>query len=158
MIQVHPDHVAPIEAYLQGVEAQRLLALRTLMSTIETHLPEGFEGQFQYKMIGYVVPKTLYPAGYHCAPEEPLPFLHVANQKNFIALYHMGIYMDNSLLQWFQEAYANLNIGKLDMGKSCIRFKKVDKIPYELIGQLCEKMTPDMYIARYESLRPGAAK
>lgn len=104
-----------------------------------------------YGMIGWVVPHSLYPAGYHCSPELPLPFMSVASQKNFVALYHMGIYADNALLEWFQSAYADAVPTKLDMGKSCIRFKRVDRIPFDLVGELAAKMTPDEWISRYES-------
>ena len=91
---------------------------------------------------------------YHVNPKEPLPFMGFANQKGYIALYHMGIYTDRSLLDWFQKCYVDLNIGKLDMGKSCIRFKRIDKIPLELIGELCSKMSVDTYVRIYEANRP----
>jgi hypothetical protein len=105
----------------------------------------------QYAMIGFVVPHSRYPQGYHVNPKEPLPFIELANKKGHIALYHMGIYADESLLQWFYNEYAALKIGKLDMGKSCIRFRKMDKIPYDLIAALCTKMTVDDYIKIYEA-------
>ena len=103
-----------------------------------------------YGMLGWVVPHSLYPAGYHCSPELPLPFLNLASQKNFIALYHMGIYADDKLLAWFQEAYAQAIPTKLDMGKSCIRFKRMDRIPFDLIGELASKMSPSDWIGMYE--------
>lgn len=106
----------------------------------------------QYGMIGYGVPLAKYPAGYHCNPESPLPFMCLASQKNFIAVYHMGVYADPDLYKWFTEAYANENIGKLDMGKSCIRLKKMDKIPYDLIGELTAKMSADQWIELYEKI------
>jgi hypothetical protein len=106
-----------------------------------------------YGMIGYVVPHSKYPAGYHCNPEQPLPFMCIASQKNFIAVYHMGIYSSKKLLDLFTAAYAELGIGKLDMGKSCIRIKNPGKIPFDLIGELATKMTADEWIAAYEKAR-----
>ena len=103
-----------------------------------------------YGNMGYCVPHSKYPAGYHCDPKIPLPFLGIASQKNFIAIYHMGIYADPKLLKWFTDEYAKAGVGKLDMGKSCVRFKNLDKIPYKLIGELAAKMTPDEWIAMYE--------
>lgn len=102
-------------------------------------------------MIGYVVPHSLYPAGYHCDPTLPLPFIALASQKNSINLYHMGIYSDPDLLKWWQDAYTKQNIGKLDMGKSCIRFKNLDTIPYSLIAELCQRITVDEWITMYET-------
>lgn len=114
------------------------------------NLPNGFEEQISYGHIGFVVPHSMYPNGYHCDPTSPLPFIGLASQKNFIALYHMGIYSDEKLLNWFIEEYPKHAKRKLDMGKSCIRFKKTDDIPYDLIGKLASKITPDQWIATYE--------
>lgn len=138
------------DAYIAALPEDRKGPVGQLRHTIQDHLPEGFEETMSYGMIGYVVPHRLYPAGYHCDPKLPLPFISVASQKNHIGFYHMGIYSDPDLLNWFQEAYAALDIGKLDMGKSCIRFKKPERIPFELIGALCEKMDPQAWIERYE--------
>lgn len=151
MKQYKVGHELLIEQYVLEQPLERQTALRKLLEVISNHLPEGFEMQMQYKMIGFVVPKTIYPKGYHCTPEEPLPFMHIANQKNFIAVYHMGIYADLGLLDWFVKSFEALNIGKLDMGKSCIRFKKMEKIPYDLIAELAGKMSPKAYIALYEN-------
>lgn len=103
-----------------------------------------------YGMLGYVVPHSLYPDGYHCDPKLPLPFMNIASQKNFIAVYHMGVYADPKLLKWFTTEYAKHSKLKLDMGKSCIRFKKVDEIPFKLFAELASKMTPRDWIALYE--------
>ena len=103
-----------------------------------------------YGMIGYVVPHSKYPAGYHCNPKDPLPFLGLASQKNFIAIYHMGVYADAKLLKWFTDAHAKASSKKLDMGKSCIRYKKPEDIPYDLIGELAAKMTVEQWIDLYE--------
>lgn len=130
---------------------ERKDALNKLRTTIQENIPKGFEECVNYGMIGYVVPHSLYPAGYHCDPKQPLPFLGFASQKNFIALYHMGIYADQELLNWFAYEFQQVSKTKLDMGKSCIRFKKPEHIPYELIGKLVSKMTPQDWITRYES-------
>lgn len=142
-----------VEAYLNELPEDRVAPMQQLREVILSNLPQGFEEMMNYGMIGYVVPYSVYPPGYHCKPKQPLPFLALASQKNFIAVYHMGIYGDESLLKWFEEAYANTGVGKLDMGKSCIRFKKMDKIPYDLIGELCTKMTPAQWIDIYERMR-----
>ena len=104
-----------------------------------------------YGMIGYVIPHSIYPQGYHCTPKLPLPFLNIASQKNYVALYHMGIYADKDLLNWFTSAYKKISPRKLDMGKSCIRFKKQEDIPYELIAELVSKITPQDWIQSYEN-------
>jgi len=101
-------------------------------------------------MIGYVVPHALYPKGYHCKPADPLPFINLASQKNFIAVYHMGLYADPDLMKWFTHSFPKYSTQKLDLGKSCIRFKKADQIPYQLLGALAEKMTPKQWIELYE--------
>ncbi len=101
-------------------------------------------------MIGYVVPHSIYPDGYHCLPELPLPFVNIASQKNFIALYHMGLYADPEILDWFVSEYPKHSERKLDMGKSCIRFKKPEQIPFDLIGELMQKISVDDWIAAYE--------
>ena len=103
-------------------------------------------------MIGWSVPLETFPAGYHCSPGTPLPFINLASQKNFIALYHMGIYANDELLNWFVEEYPKHSRRKLDMGKSCIRFKKPDEIPFELIAELSKRMTPKDWISIYEKM------
>jgi uncharacterized protein YdhG (YjbR/CyaY superfamily) len=142
-----------VEAYISAQPAERQAALQSLLMVIRQNLPDGFEERIQYGMIGYAVPLETYPSGYHVNPNEPLPFIGLANQKNYIAFYHMGIYGDSGLMAWFQKAYTDLGIGKLDMGKSCIRFKKIDQIPLDLVAELCQKITPEQYIAQYEAGR-----
>ena len=139
------------EDYISQVPEERQEALKKLRLTIKENLPKGFEEGIQYNMIGYYVPHSIYPDGYHCSPEVPLPFMNVASQKNSINLYHSGIYANPELLQWFTDEYPKHNKTKLDMGKSCIRFKKIDALPYELIGELCQKMTVEEWIDIYES-------
>ncbi|MGV3640687.1 MAG: DUF1801 domain-containing protein, partial [Adhaeribacter sp.] len=104
-----------------------------------------------YGMIGYVVPHSLYPAGYHCDPKQPLPFMGVASQKNFVSVYHMGLYSDPELLNWFTGEYPKHCKTKLDMGKSCIRFKKPEQVPFELLGELAAKLSPREWIDLYEA-------
>lgn len=139
-------------AYIHDIEDDnRRAAFEQLRATVLGNLPDGFEEAMSYGMIGYVVPHRLYPAGYHCDPKLPLPFVTIAAQKNFIALYHMGIYAIPELLEWFVTEYPKYSKAKLDMGKSCIRFKKTGDIPLELIGLLMQKITMDTWIAVYET-------
>ena len=140
-----------IEAYLTALPEDRKLVMNKLIAIMKKNLPKGFSMDFSYGMIGFCVPHDLYPKGYHCDPKIPLPFVSIASQKNFIALYHMGIYAEPILLQWFQDEYPKHVKSKLDMGKSCIRFKKMEEIPYDLIGDLMKKMSPKEWIALYES-------
>ena len=136
--------------YLKEIPADRLEHFRKLRDTILKNLPKGFEECMSYGMITYAVPHSLYPAGYHCDPRLPLPFVSIASQKNFIALYHMGVYADKKLFDWFVEEYKSQCQHKLDMGKSCIRFKKAEQILFKLIGELMKKMTVKDWIATYE--------
>ena len=138
-----------VQEYLENLPEERKEPIEKLRKIISENLPNGFEEQLSYGMIGYVVPKSIYPKGYHCTPELPLPFLSIASQKNSINLYHMGIYADEKLLNWFQEEFPKYSKKKLDMGKSCMRFKKPEDIPYELIGELARKMTPQDWIEMY---------
>lgn len=139
------------EEYIKQLPAERQIVIQKIRERILNNLPEGFEEMMSYGMLGYVVPQTLYPAGYHCTPELPLPFLNIASQKNFIAVYHMGIYAEKDLYEWFIKEFPKYSKRKLDMGKSCIRFKYIDDIPYELIGELVKKMTVDEWITIYEN-------
>jgi hypothetical protein len=125
--------------------------MNRLRQTIIENLPKGFEETMSYGMIGYVVPLSIYPSGYHCDPKLPLPFIAIASQKNFVAFYHMAIYADKSLHDWFAAEYSNYSKSKLDMGKSCTRFKKPNEIPFELIGKLVQKITVEKWIEIYES-------
>ena len=140
-----------IEEYLDMIPEERQASMSKLFSVIKKNLPEGFEVQNSYGMIGFVVPHSIYPQGYHCDPKTPLPFLGIASQKNFIAVYHMGMYASQELLKWFTEEFAKVSKTKLDMGKSCIRFKKPETIPFELIGELASKMTVAEWIDLYET-------
>ena len=137
-------------SYIDQLPDDRKEIMQKLREAIRENLPKGFEEEMSYGMIGYVVPHTIYPGGYHCDPKLPLPFISIASQKNFIALYHMGIYSDKNLLDWFTTEYPKHAMTKLDMGKSCIRFKKVNDIPFDLIGELAGKMSTDEWIDLYE--------
>lgn len=138
------------DEYIKKLPEDRKETVSRLRDAVKNNLPEGFEECINYKMIGFVVPLSLYPDGYHCNPKLPLPFINIASQKNFVALYHNGIYANPELLDWFVLEYPKYVRSKLDMGKSCIRFKNTNTIPYELIAQLCKKMTPREWIALYE--------
>jgi hypothetical protein len=140
-----PDH------YIDQLPEDRKQAITLLRKVILENLPTGYKETIGYGMIGYVVPHTLYPAGYHADPKLPLPFLNIASQKNFVAVYHMGLYASKQLLSWFTSEYSKQSKYKLDMGKGCIRFKKIDHIPYKLIGELASKITPADWIKMYET-------
>jgi len=139
------------DQYIGQLADDRKDAMTKLRQTILDNLPEGFEETMNYGMIGYVVPKSIYPAGYHCDPKLPLPFINIASQKNFVAVYHLGLYADKPLMDWFTSEYPKHTKAKLDMGKSCIRFKKAEQIPFDLIGQLAGKLTVEKWIEMYES-------
>lgn len=145
-----PIKPTSIAEYLAALPADRQQALETLRKILRKNLPKGFQEEMNYGMIGYVVPHTLYPNGYHGKPTDPLPFMNIASQKNFIAVYHMGLYADPQLLKWFTQEFPKHSAQKLDMGKSCIRFKKPDQIPFTLLGELATKMTPTQWIQLYE--------
>lgn len=140
-----------VEQILSNVPTERIEAFNKLHSTIVSNLPQGFEAAISYGGLGYVVPHAIYPNGYHCKPIEPLPFAGLASQKNSINFYHMGIYSDPDLLAWFVAEYPKYSKQKLDMGKSCIRFKKMEEIPYDLIGELMQKMSVKQWVDLYES-------
>ena len=142
---------ATVADYIEALPEERKIAIGRIRTALIQNLPPGFEEVISYGMIGYVVPHSLYAPGHHCDRSLPLPFINLASQKNFIALYHMGIYSNPKLLEWFLEEYPKHTGAKLDMGKSCIRFKKMDLIPYELIGELAKKMSVTDWINAYES-------
>jgi uncharacterized protein YdhG (YjbR/CyaY superfamily) len=139
------------QEYLSNLPDDRKEVMQKLRNSIIENIPQGFEEVMSYGMLGFVIPHSIYPEGYHCDPKLPLPFINLASQKNFIALYHMGIYADNQLLEWFVAEYPKNSKTKLDMGKSCIRFKKLDDIPYELIGDLAGKISVTDWIKSYET-------
>lgn len=140
-----------VDHYISQIPEERRGPVQKLRETIQKNLPKGFEEGINYNMIGFYVPHTVYPDGYHCNPKDPLPFINIASQKNFVALYHSGLYADKKLYDWFVSEYPNHCKYKLDMGKSCVRFKKVDDIPFDLIATLCSKMTVKQWIDLYET-------
>lgn len=139
-----------VKEYLTSLPEDRQKAMNELRKVILKNLPKGFEETMSYGMVGYVVPLKTYPAGYHCDPSLPLGFMNIASQKNYIALHHLGIYGSDKLLNWFVEEYPKHSKAKLDMGKGCIRFKKMDQIPYKLIGELASKISVEKWIEIYE--------
>ncbi|MCU0246553.1 MAG: DUF1801 domain-containing protein [Bryobacter sp.] len=142
---------ATVDAYLAELPEDRRAAIQKVRAVIKKNLPKGFAEAMQYGMIGYAVPHKLYPAGYHCDPKQPLPFAALASQKNHMAVYMMSIYQDPKLLEWFTGAYKATG-KKLDMGKSCVRFKKLDDLPLDVIGEAFRKVSVPEYIARYEAV------
>ena len=140
-----------VDEYIVAAPAERQEALRRMRDLLRKHLPKGFEERLGYGMPAFVVPHELYPAGYHCDPSFPLPFVSFANQKNFVALYHMGLYASPEDMAWFKASWDAKAHGKLDMGKSCIRFKNTAKIPWALLERLATRMTPQDWVALYES-------
>lgn len=147
-----------VAAYIAELPPDRQKAVKMLRQVINKHIPKGFKEGMGYGMIGWSVPHSIYPPGYHCNPDDPLPFIGLASQKNFIAVYHMGIYADPGLLKWFTEAHTKASPKKLDMGKSCLRYKKPEDIPYALIGELASKITVQQWIDRYETVLKGSRK
>ena len=147
------------DQYIKELPPERQEPVSKLREVILKNLPKGFKESMGYGMITYVVPHEIYPPGYHCDPKQALPFVSIASQKNFIAFYHMGMYMIPELLQWFQAEYPKHNTAKLDMGKSCVRFKKPEHIPFKLIGELMKKVSVKEWIEVYEgNIKKAAAK
>jgi hypothetical protein len=136
--------------YIAQLHEDRKAPITKLNNLIKKHMPKGLEAGMGYGMLAYYVPKSIYPAGYHCKPFPPLPFINLASQKNFIALYHSGMYAKKELYDWFVAEYPKHCQYKLDMGKSCVRFKKMDDIPYDLIKELIGKMSVEEWIGIYE--------
>lgn len=147
-----------IETYLKELPPERAASFNQLRDTICNNLPKGFKEVMSYGMIGYVVPHEIFPAGYHVNPKIPLPFVNIASQKNFIALHHMGLYGSKKLLDWFVGEYPKHSKTKLDMGKACVRFKKPEHIPFELIGELMRKVSVEEYVSNYLQLLKGSKK
>ncbi len=140
------------EEYLATLPEDRRAAMQQLRQAIKKHIDKDYEERMSYGMIGYVVPHSIFPAGYHCDPKLPLGYMNIASQKNFIAVYHMGVYGSKELFDWFVAEYPKHTKAKLDMGKSCIRFKKPDQIPFDLIGQLAGKLSVKRWIECYEQM------
>ena len=138
--------------YVASLPPERQAVIKKLRQVLKKNLPKGFEETIGYGMLAYVVPHTAYPAGYHCSPDKPLPFINLASQKQYVSLYHMGLY-DGPLLDWLESEWPKHSDAKLDLGKCCLRFKKLDQIPYALIGKLAAKLTPRQWVKTYEASR-----
>ena len=145
------SQASTVTAYLAALPIERKTVVANVRRAIKRALPAGFVEIMQYGVISYVVPLAKFPAGYHTAPNTPLPFIALASQKNYVVLYHMGLYGNRTLTAWFTKAYAAADVGKLDMGKSCIRFKKIQQVPVALIAELAGKITTADYIAHYQA-------
>ncbi len=145
------NRIKEIESYIQKLPDDKKAIIEKLRNHIRKNLPAGFEETISYGMISYVVPHSLYPDGYHCNPVEPLPFISIGVSKKGISIYHMGVYAEENLLKWFQEEFKKVSNSKLNMGKSCIRFSKMEEIPFELIGKLVSKISVQDWINLYES-------
>ena len=139
-----------VEQYIAELPEDRKNIISEIRKVFKMNLPKGFEEGMSYGMIGYFVPHKLYPNGYHCNPKLPLPFINVASQKNHIAIYHMGIYASKDLLKWFEGEWPKHSTKKLDMGKSCLKYKKADEVPLKLIAELATKVTLQQWIETYE--------
>lgn len=147
-----PSKATTPEEYLASLPEERKAIIQKLRDIIFSNLPVGFSECMSYGMLAYAVPHTIYPTGYHCKPTEPLPFIYIASPKGHISFTHMGLYSNSDLLEWFSKEYPKHCKRKLDMGKGCIRFKYLDDVPYNLIEQLCKKLTVEEWIKQYESM------
>jgi uncharacterized protein YdhG (YjbR/CyaY superfamily) len=134
------------EEYISQLPADRKIAIENLRIDIKINLPKGFEEGINYKMLGYYVPQSKYPKEHHCDPKLPLPFINIASQKNSVNLHHMGICAKKELHNWFVSEYPKHCKPKLDMGKGCVQFKKMDEIPYDLIGELASLINTNQWI------------
>lgn len=139
------------DEYINSLPEDRKIYMEKLRNVILKNLPKGFQEGMGYGMMGYSVPHSIYPKGYHCKPTDSLPFMGFASQKNSINFYHMGIYANKELYDWFVAEYPKYSTRKLDMGKSCMRFKKFEDIPFDLIGELVTKVSVEDWIETYES-------
>lgn len=142
--------IVTVQDYINQIPENQLEVFNTIRETILQNLPDGFQECISYGMIGYVIPHSIYPNGYHCNPKLPLPFASIASQKNNITIHHMGLYADSEIANWFVQEFPKFSSQKPDMGKGCIRFKKWNEIPYELIGLLFTKISVQDWISLYE--------
>lgn len=146
-----------VPEYLASLPDDRRAIIETVRAVILANLDGGYSEAMQYGMIGYAVPHTVFPAGYHCDPAQPLPFAALASQKNYVSLYLMGLYVSDSNGQetdevsWFRQAWADAGKKKLDMGKSCVRFKKLEEVALDVIGEAIRRMPASLYIERYRA-------
>ena len=147
-----------VDQYIEQLPEDRKEAVINLRNIFLEKLPAGFQETIGYGMIGYVVPHSTYPTGYHCDPKQPLPFINIASQKGHLAIYHMGLYANPDMLEWFENEFSKVSKSKADLGKSCLRFKKMENIPYQLIEVLAAKISVEDWISTYEKLYKKASK
>ena len=142
-----------VAQYLAELPEDRRAILSAVRDVIRANIDPGFSEGVGYGMIGWVVPHATYPAGYHCDPKQPLPFASLASQKNHMALYLCSVYVDDGReSDWFRAAWAKTG-KKLDMGKSCIRFKKIKDLALDVIAESFRRMTVEKFITQYEAAR-----
>ena len=146
-----------VKEYLDSLPEDRRKALRKVRAAVNKGLPKGYKEGIQYGMLGWFIPHRVYPAGYHCDPKQPVPFAGLASQKNYMSLYLMCIYGDEKHKGWFEKEWKKSG-KKLDMGKSCIRFKKVEDLPLEVITEAVSRVPVDKFLAHYEASVPKAGK
>lgn len=140
-----------IKEYLAELPEDRRKAIKIVRDVILKNLPKGYEEILQNGAIGYVVPHSIYPAGYHCDPKQPLPYVGLASQKNHMAIYMMCIYSDPDQEKWFRDAWTKTGL-KLDMGKSCVRFKKIEDVPLDVVGKAIKRVPVKKFIDFYEKI------
>ena len=145
------NDTAKVEDYLDGLPADRRAVVSAVRDVVNANLPDGYREEMAFGMIGWAIPLEDYPVTYNGAP---LGIAALASQKNHVSLYLMGLYGSEPEEAWFREEYAKRGL-KLDMGKSCVRFKRLDQVPLDVIGQVIAKIPPDLYIGRYEAARAG---
>lgn len=144
-----------VKEYLSSLPADRRAALSAVRAVIRKNLDKGYKEGLQYGAIGYYVPHSVYPAGYHCDPKQPLPFVGLGSQKNHMSFGIMTLYLDPEADAWFRREWAKTG-KKLDMGKVCIRFRKLEDLPLELIGRAIARVPVADCVALYEAARNKA--
>lgn len=148
---------ATVKEYLDSLPEDRRKALSKVRAAVNKGLPKGYQEGIQYGMIGWFVPHTLFPAGYHCDPKQPVPFAGLASQKNHMSLYLMCIYGDEGHRKWFERAWKDAG-KKLDMGKGCVRFKRVEDVPLDVVTEAVSRVPVKDFLAHYEAMVPKSAK
>lgn len=146
-----------VKDYLAELPDDRRKAIEAVRKVIRKNLPKGYKEGIQYGMIGYFVPHSVYPPGYHCDPKQPLPFASLASQKNHMSIYLCSIYSDPKEVDWFVKAWTGAG-RKLDMGKGCVRFKKIEDVPLDVVGEAIARMPVEKFVAQYEAVLGATAK
>lgn len=155
---------ATVAAYLKTLPADRRAAIETIRAAVQKALPKGYEEGMQYGMIGYYVPHALYPPGYHCDPKQPLPFMGIGNTKGHIGLYMFCLYTDEEAVATFVSAWEQAG-KRLDMGKACVRVKRIEDVPLDVLARTVKRATVKRFVVSYEAQleangtkHPGKAK